>query len=536
MPRVYSMTADPAAAAASLLRRVGFTILMTVVPVTALFTRRAVVVLAPVGIVLLVLAAVLDGNSASIKERLRSLVLSPGGLAAGVALGWCVLSLVWTPFLAQASERLVNIAGVLIVMLAGYLCLPDRMRSANLYILPVGVGLAALCSLALAGLARYGRASAEDAQIERGLIVLILFLWPAVGWLRSRGRHVEALVLALAVAVATMTAPQAMPLQALAAGAAVFAIAAVSARAGTAVTATLIAGLLLLAPLVPIVLTPFAKALLGAGDPTLESLRIWRSVVLNEPLRLITGHGFETALRGRTVGFWRPQAPVTVLFEVWYELGFVGAVAASYALYGREERGTQPSSPGAGHDGVLRDGFRLCVPRDRHRPDLVVYRARRCGASLRRRRAGPVPHHAPEGDPAPAPADGSRSREAAVSLSGRSFRDRDAPLMHRMAGHALGERRHLRPAALVGERAARMEGAAGRRIDRVRNLALDRLALPAGHARGPAPRRAACACRDASARANSSRAGAISTMRPRYITPMRFAMWRTTARLWLMNR
>src|SRR5690348_10148066 len=141
MPRVYSMTADPAAAAASLLRRVGFTILMTLVPVAALVTRRAVVVLAPVGIVLLVFAAVLDGNSASIRERLRALVLSPGGLAAGVALGWCALSLVWTPFLAQASERLVNIAGVLIVMLAGYLCLPDRMRSANLYILPVGVGL-----------------------------------------------------------------------------------------------------------------------------------------------------------------------------------------------------------------------------------------------------------------------------------------------------------------------------------------------------------------------------------------------------------
>jgi hypothetical protein len=334
MPRVYPMTADPAAAAASLLRRVGFTILMTLVPVTALVTRRAVVVLAPVGIVLLVLAAVLDGGSRPVKDRLRGVLLSPGGLAGGLALGWCVLSLVWTPFLAQAAERLVNIVGVVIVMLAGYLSLPDRMRSANLYILPVGVGLAALCSLALAGLAMHGRASAEEAQnLERGLIVLILFLWPAVGWLRSRGRHVEALVLALVVALAALLGPQGMPLQALAAGAAVFAIVAVSARAGTAVTATLIAGLLLLAPLVPIVLTPLAKALLGAGDPTLESLRIWRSVVLNEPLRLITGHGFETALRGRTVGLVAPLAPVTVLFEIWYELGFVGAVAGSYALY-----------------------------------------------------------------------------------------------------------------------------------------------------------------------------------------------------------
>jgi hypothetical protein len=55
--------------------------------------------------------------------------------------------------------------------------------------------------------------------------------------------------------------------------------------------------------------------------------------VVNEPLRLITGHGFETALRGRAVGLVSPQAPITVLFEIWYELGFVGATAGSFALY-----------------------------------------------------------------------------------------------------------------------------------------------------------------------------------------------------------
>ena len=328
------MTANPAADAASLLRRVGFTILMTAVPVTALVTRRAVVVLAPVGIVLLVLAAVLDGGSRPVKERLRAVLLSPGGLAAGLALGWCTLSLVWTPFLAEASERLFNLVGVAIVMVAGYLSIPDRMRSANLYILPVGVALAAVCALVLALLELRGKASVEDSQnLERGMIVLVLFLWPAVGWLRSRGRHFEALLLALMVAVATLMASQFMPLQALAAGAVVFAVAAVSPRAGTAVTATVMAGLLLLAPLLPLALTPLAKSFLGASDPIVESLRVWRSVVVNEPVRLITGHGFETALRGRSLGLLAPQAPVTVLFEIWYELGFVGAAAGSYAIY-----------------------------------------------------------------------------------------------------------------------------------------------------------------------------------------------------------
>jgi hypothetical protein len=328
------MTANPAADAASLLRRVGFTILMTVVPVTALVTRRSVVVLAPVAIILLILAAALDGGQRPLREGLRRTLLTPGGLAGALALGWCILSLVWTPFLAQASERLVNLVGVAIIVMAGYLSLPERMRSANLYILPVGVGLAALCAMLLAFLGMRGKASAEDTQnLERGLIVLVLFVWPAVGWLRSRGRHIEALLLAIMVAIATVLAPHSMPLQALSAGAVVFAISTISPRAGTVVTASVIAGLLLLAPVLPFIGAPVAKVLLGAGDPILESLTTWRSVVVNEPVRLITGHGFETALRGRAVGLLSPRAPISVLFEIWYELGFIGAAAGSFAIY-----------------------------------------------------------------------------------------------------------------------------------------------------------------------------------------------------------
>src|SRR3712207_3374761 len=51
-----------------------------------------------------------------------------------------------------------------------------------------------------------------------------------------------------------------------------------------------------------------------------------------------------------------------------------------------------------------------------------------------------------------------------------------------MARDALSERRDLGPAALVREGAARVEGAAGRRVDRVRDLALHRDALAPRHA------------------------------------------------------
>jgi hypothetical protein len=55
-------------------------------------------------------------------------------------------------------------------------------------------------------------------------------------------------------------------------------------------------------------------------------------------VRLITGHGFETALRGRFVGLLPVNAPTTALFEFWYELGIVGALAAAFALYASVRR------------------------------------------------------------------------------------------------------------------------------------------------------------------------------------------------------
>ncbi len=329
MARVPAQTADPAAAAAALLRRIGFGILMLVLPVAALVARRAVVILAPLGVILLVIAAVVDGGGRPPLEGIRRLALSRAGLAGLLVLFWCGLSLVWTPFPEEASERLLNLAGTVLMAIAGYLALPDRMRSANLYILPVGVALAAVAASALALLVE----GDEPVQnLDRGLTVLVLLLWPAMGWLRSRGRHLESVALAGLVAVAALLGPFPLPLQGLAAGALLFAIAAVSPRAGAMLAAALMAGLLVLAPLLPFVLHPLAAAVLGPADPAVQSLESWRLVVMGEPARLITGHGFETALRGRFVGLLPPNAPSTLLFEVWYELGVIGALAGAVAL------------------------------------------------------------------------------------------------------------------------------------------------------------------------------------------------------------
>ncbi|HEX8164992.1 MAG TPA: peptide ABC transporter permease [Beijerinckiaceae bacterium] len=335
MARVSSTTADPAAEAAALLRRVGFATLFLVVPAAALVTRRGLVVLIPIGVFLVAIAAAIDGAQRPVAATAQAIARSPAGIAAGVALLWCVLSLIWTPFPAQASERLLNIAATIAMALAGYLALPDRMRSANLYLIPVGVILAAAvgCAVARFGVPVQRSAEVVAQNLDRGLTVLALLAWPAAAWLNSRGRPVEAFAVAALVGLATLLGPQASPPVAFAVGALAFGLTALAGRRGVAAVAWAGAGLLALAPLIPYLARPVAGLFLETGHPVLRALRIWRSVVGGEPERLVTGHGFETALRGRLEGLLPINAPNTILLELWYELGVVGALAAAVALF-----------------------------------------------------------------------------------------------------------------------------------------------------------------------------------------------------------
>ncbi len=326
-----------------MLRRIGFAILFLVIPSAAFFTRRALVVLAPLAVVLIVLASVIDGSARQPMQKLTDLVGSRATLAGGVLLLWACLSLIWTPFVPQASERLFNIIVMGLMALAGYLALPDRMRSANLYLLPIGVGLAALVAVPLV-LKEGARLDPEGLGVERGMIVLVLLLWPAVTWLHSRGRNIEALALVLAVALGAFAATDGLPVYGMAVGALAFALTATFPTLGSRLVAFAMAGLLLLAPALPFVLKPLSDGLIGVNSSASLSLGVWRDTILAEPLRLVTGHGLETAIRGRIFGIIPSRAPSTLLFEVWYELGLIGAIAGAYLLY-RTALGAQGQRP-----------------------------------------------------------------------------------------------------------------------------------------------------------------------------------------------
>lgn len=315
-----------------MLRRIGFALLFLVIPSAAFLTRRALVILAPLAVVLIVLASILDGSAKQPIQKLTDLLGSRATVAGGVLLLWACLSLVWTPFLPQASERLFNIIVMGLMALAGYLALPERMRSANLYLLPIGVGLAALVAVPLL-LKEGARLDPEGLGVERGMIVLVLLLWPAVTWLHSRGRNLEALALVLAVALGAFAATDGLPLYGMSFGALAFILATLSPALGSRLIALTMAGLLLLAPVLPFILKPLSDSLMGTSSAASLALGAWRAIILDEPLRLLTGHGLETSVRGRIFGLIPSRAPSTVLFEIWYELGLVGAMAGAILLY-----------------------------------------------------------------------------------------------------------------------------------------------------------------------------------------------------------
>ncbi|MGU3538675.1 peptide ABC transporter permease [Methylobacterium sp. A54F] len=335
MARASNPTIDPALDAAALLRRVAFFGLFVILPVIAQVARRAAVILAPIVIILLILASAIDGRQRPLRPALGRLFGAPGFLAGMLVILWAALSLAWTPFLGPATERLANLIATVGLTLTGYLALPDRMRSANLYLLPLGVTAAALVAImiGLFGSSLMQGTPDEDRTLSRGLILLLLLAWPAIAWLRSRHRDREALAVALVVAGAVAVSPNATQILALGIGALSFAVASFRPALGVALTAAATAAALAIAPLMPFVGRPIGAALFGPVAPGVLSLKAWQKVVTMEPVRLITGHGFETALRGRVVGLLPSNAPTTALFEFWYELGIVGAFAAAFALY-----------------------------------------------------------------------------------------------------------------------------------------------------------------------------------------------------------
>ncbi len=357
MPRHLAPTPlDPAADAALLLRRIAFGTLALLLPIASLVSRRAAVVLAPIGVVLLVIAVLIEDPRDFVSRLKRSVFSLPGLILLGL-VGWAVLSLVWSPYTGSATEKAGNIVLAVALGFLGNAALPDRMRASNLNLAPLGAGTAAAFALALI-VATALRHQDTDAGVERGISVILIMAWPALAWLLSRERGLSALGLALVVGLLSLTRFEDGEAVAMICGAVAFGAVSASREKASALIAAAIAGLMLLAPIVPFLLIPIAARLPDGG--LVASLATWADVVSGAPIQLVTGHGLDTVLRGRLTGALPPSTPTTLLFETWYELGLVGAAAAAFCLYvAIRAAGRMPSALAAGGVAAFTTAFAL---------------------------------------------------------------------------------------------------------------------------------------------------------------------------------
>src|SRR3712207_4750810 len=109
MPPAPLPTFGPSRDPASFLHRLGFPVLMLLVPVAALLARRGVVLFVPIGVSLLIVAAMLDGQMRPLRQTLARLLGSVGAVAIAAGLVWITMSLLWTPRPASSVERLLSV-------------------------------------------------------------------------------------------------------------------------------------------------------------------------------------------------------------------------------------------------------------------------------------------------------------------------------------------------------------------------------------------------------------------------------------------
>lgn len=345
---------DPAAKAAGLLLRIGFALLVLVVPVVALFSRRLPLILVPIGALMIIIASAIMEETPDPREGLRRAFTSPAGLAAAFLAFWSTVSLAWTPFPLEAAERLFRVIGSIGLAVGAAVALPDRMRGSNLHL--VGIGAAAGALASLVALVRF--TFLDPIALERGATLVTLLAWPAVAWLTMKQRSLFAMALAALVGFAALVGRRPDIVVSLLAGAVVLGGAVANLRATARAIAVLMAGIMLLTPVAVLVVAPF----MGMDTEAGRTANLWAQIITADYSRLITGYGLDTALRSRITNVLDFSAPRSLIFEIWYELGILGVVASALALaFGADHVGRLGPSVGPFALGCMAYAFALAV-------------------------------------------------------------------------------------------------------------------------------------------------------------------------------
>lgn len=335
---------DPAGQAGLLLIRLGLMLLAFGTSVSAVFSRRLLFTLVPVGAVLIIIGALLKSDDDYV-QRILSQLATPFVYISLAMMGWSALSLIWTPMAGAASEHWLKMAGT--AGLAGFACacLPAHTKISNLNILPISTAGAALLIFVVCILQPTSAPDPAMSTLQRAAIIVALIGWPAMAALGVRQRWAWVGGLAVAIAFALIAVWSGLILCASALSAGAFALSLYRPSLVGQILGWFFAALLILAPLIPMLCLVLPVPRDGQG--LLGAFTFWAEIIQIDGPRLITGHGFDAVLRGISIGLPLDRAPNSVVFEIWYELGVVGAILGAVLIRTAFALADRFSHPGA---------------------------------------------------------------------------------------------------------------------------------------------------------------------------------------------
>lgn len=332
---ISKATQDPAADAAAMLLRLGFAIFAIVTPSATLMSRWVIVVLVPIGAVLIILSTILRGDPFRVVKSLTTSLMTIPGLTAVFLALWAVISLGWTPNSAVAAPKVFKTLGVIALGVLAIQALPQKMRASNLHLVTIGVGLGALLILASVALEALGSPLLRfpSATPGRAAVLLTCLSWAAAAWMLIKNRRAIAAGLIALVFCVALFGPTSEAIVPVGIGLLVFALAwAVPERAGR-LLAWLAAGLVVLAPLVALGAKTVARAASSGTESVVATLGLWWDVAIADPVRLMTGRGFDAVLTAREARVIPVEAPSTLISDIWFDLGLLGALGLGILVF-----------------------------------------------------------------------------------------------------------------------------------------------------------------------------------------------------------
>ncbi|CAN1571065.1 hypothetical protein MCEMSEM23_03243 [Rhabdaerophilaceae bacterium] len=309
---------------AAILLRFGFAIFAVVVPSAALLSRWVIVVLVPLGAVLIILASLLRTDQRRLTDRAIGQIVSEAGLVCVLLAVWAFASLIWTPAPKDAIEKLFKMIGVVALGFFAVTALPSRMRATNLHLVTIGVALGALLILIASLSAMLGQAvlTFPAATPDRVVVLLTILGWIGAAWMMIKNRPSLAVGLMLLVIAAILFGPTRAGSVPLVVSMLALALAWNNPERAGRWLGWIGAGVILLAPLLAIALHLAGVKFAGP----------WWAVITADPIRSLTGHGFDASNTARATGLAHASAPVSLISDLWYDLGLLGALFLALAI------------------------------------------------------------------------------------------------------------------------------------------------------------------------------------------------------------